>query len=131
MGFFSKRKGSPSVELQVPDELALSAAAEAEAGNHAGAMEAYANAIDKIHTMCVVTQAGSRIRQPGAQDQPILDGLVSSLSAVLAANPQADPSEVVQPALAYLNEIAGEAGPEATRYRSAIESIQSTCQSAR
>lgn len=131
MGFFSKKKGPRSADLQVPDEFALRATAEADAGNHAGALESYGTAIDKIHTMCVVAQPGSRVRQPSAQDQPILDGFVSSLAAVLSTEPQADPSATVQTAIAYLNEIAGEAGPEAARYRSAMESIQSTYQAAR
>lgn len=131
MGFFSKKKDTTSEDLQVPDEVALRAAVEADAGNHAGALESYGAAIDKIHTMCVVAQRGSRVRQPGAQDQPILDGFVSSLAAVLSTEPPADPSATVQTAIAYLNEIADEAGPEAARYRSAMESIQSTYQAAR
>jgi len=127
MGLFSK-KGPKAQPLQIPDELAVKAADQGAAGNHLAALETYGEAVDKIHTMCVVAQPGSRIRQPGPQDQVILDGFNSALVTVLASDPEAAavPS-IVERTVAYLRQIAGEAGSESGRYNTAIESIQVTC----
>lgn len=126
MGFFS-RQGRKAQPLQIPDELALKAADQAAAGDHITALQSYGEAVDKIHTMCVMAQPGSRIRQPGPQDQLILDGFNSALAAVLASDPGAGGvSSTVERTVAYLHEIAGEAGPESGRYYTAIESIRAT-----
>jgi hypothetical protein len=126
MGLFSK-KGPKAQPLQIPDELALKAANQAAAGNHLAALESYGEAVDKIHTMCVVAQPGSRIRQPGPQDQVILDGFNSALTAVVTSAPDAaGVSSTVERTVAYLHQIAGEAGPESSRYHSAINAIQAT-----
>lgn len=126
MGLFSK-KGPKPQQLQIPDELALKAADQGAAGNDLAALETYGEAIDKIHTMCVVAQPGSRIRQPGPQDQPILDGFNSALAAAVASNPDAaGVSSTVERTAAYLQQIASEAGPESSRYHSAISAIQAT-----
>ncbi len=127
MGLFSK-KGPKAQPLQIPDELAVKAADQGAAGNHLAALETYGEAVDKIHTMCVVAQPGSRIRQPGPQDQVILDGFSSALVTVLVSDPEAAavPS-IVERTVAYLRQIAGEAGSESGRYNAAIESIQVTC----
>ena len=131
MGLFSKKaaKVPRAASLQIPDELALRAADQAGSGDHYGALESYGKAVDKIHTMCVVAQPGSRIRQPGAQDQGILDGFNVSLAAVLSANPEsaAGASSTVEQTLAYLQQIGGEAGAESGRYFAAIEAIHTTC----
>jgi hypothetical protein len=127
MGLFSK-KGPKAQPLQIPDELAVKAADQGAAGNHLAALETYGEAVDKIHTMCVVAQPGSRIRQPGPQDQVILDGFNSALAAVVASAPDAaSVSSTVERTVAYLHQIAGEAGPESGRYHSAISAIQATC----
>jgi hypothetical protein len=126
MGLFSK-KGPKAQPLQIPDELALKAADQGAAGDHLAALESYGEAVDKIHTMCVVAQPGSRIRQPGPRDQVILDGFNSALAAVVASDPDpAGVSSTVERTVAYLHQIAGEAGPESGRYHAAIESIQAT-----
>jgi hypothetical protein len=123
----TNRQGK-AAPLQVPDELALKAADQARAGNNLGSLETYEEAVDKIHTMCVVAQPGSRIRQPGPQDQGILDGFTSALAAVLSADAEAPVSSTVERTVAYLQQIAGEAGPESGRYLDAIDSIQATLQ---
>jgi hypothetical protein len=127
VGFFSRKTPpTPKTELQVPDELAL------EAANHYGhaeflaAANAFATAIDKIHTMSVVAPAGSRIRTAGSHDQEILDGFNKSLGAVLAMDATAAISALVERTLAYLGEIAQEAGPEAERYITAMTDIETT-----
>lgn len=126
MGFLSK-KAPKAPPQQIPDELASRAADQAASGEHQGALESYGEAVDKIHTMCVVAQPGSRIRQPGAQDQGILDGFNAALAAVLSANPEAaGVSSTVERTVAYLQQIADEAGPESGRYFAAIEAIQTT-----
>lgn len=125
MGLFSK-KGPKAQPLQIPDELALRAADQGAAGNHLAALESYGEAVDKIHTMCVVAQPGSRIRQPGPRDQVILDGFNSALAALVASDPDAGVSSTVERTVAYLHQIAGEAGPESGRYHSAIGAIQAT-----
>src|SRR5262245_22803756 len=57
------------------------------AGDHLAALEPYGEAIYKIHTMDVVAPPGTRSRQPGPQDQPILDGFDGALAAVVASAP--------------------------------------------
>lgn len=125
MGFLS-RKGQRTQQLQVPDELALKARAQADGGNHGAAFETYGEAIDKIHTMCVVAAPGSRLRHPGAQDQEILDGFNEALAAVLRADPGSSVANTVDRTLAYLHEIAREAGVESGRYTAAIQAIDAT-----
>lgn len=114
MGLFSRKPGKPP--LQVPDELAQQAAAAYGTARFASAAESYATAIDKIHTMCVLAAPSSRIRAPGAQDQPILDGFVSSVGATLAMDPTAGIDSLVERTCAYLRDIADAAGTEANRY---------------
>jgi hypothetical protein len=124
MGLFSRK--APRPEQQIPDELASQAVSQYGSGDFLAALETYGQAIDKIHTMCVVANPSSRIRTPGAQDQMILDGFNNSLGAALETNAHANLSAVVERTVAYLSQIAGEAGPESPRYLSAIESIETT-----
>lgn len=125
MGLFSKKGSSASGSLQYPDELAQDAALAYGTANFSTALDTYALAIDKIHTMCVVASPSSRLRTPGPQDQPILDGFVSSLGAGLAMDATMDTS-IVAKTLEYLRQIADEAGPEAGRYQAAITAAART-----
>lgn len=129
MGLFSKKSrqassASTSGALQYPDELAQEAALKYGSSDFEGALEAYRTAIDKLHTMEVVAPAGSRIRTPGPQDQPILDGFVNSLGAAMSMDPEFRPTGTAEQAVIYLEEIANEAGAESERYRAAIKSIE-------
>jgi hypothetical protein len=124
MGLFSRKAKTPN--LQIPDALAQQADLQYGHQDFAGALETYAEAIDKIHTMCVATSAPSRIRTLGPRDQDILDGLNSSLGATLAMEPHRDVASLVQQTLGYLREIASEAGNESGRYLRAIDSIEAT-----
>lgn len=126
MALFSRKKSTPEPQLQVPDELATEADRQYGNANFLGALETYGRAIDKIHTMCVVADRSSRIRTPGPDDQEILDGFNNSLGAALATDKQASVSSIVEKATVYLQQIAGEAGRESTRYHTAIESIELT-----
>jgi hypothetical protein len=47
---------------------------------------------------------------------------------VLSADAEAPVSSTVERTVAYLQQIAGEAGPESGRYLDAIDSIQATLQ---
>lgn len=131
MGIFSRKSaksGGGGQELQYPDELAQEAAMAYGSGNFASALETYGTAIDKLHTMCVVAAPGSRIRTPGANDQPILDGFNNSLGVVLTDSPKDSHAELVSRTISYLNQIAAEAGPESGRYIDAARTIESTFQ---
>jgi hypothetical protein len=124
MGFFSRKTKAPN--LQLPDALAQQADLQYGHQDFAGAMETYAEGIDKIHTMCVVASASSRIRTLGPGDQGILDGFNSSLGATLAMEPRREVASLVQRTLGYLREIANEAGNEVGRYLQAIDAIETT-----
>lgn len=124
MGLFSRKTNAPNP--QVPDALAQQADLRYGHQDFAGAMETHAEAIDKIHTMCVATSALYRIRKPGPGDQDILDGFNSSLGATLAMEPHRDVASLVEQTLAYLQQIANEAGTESGRYLRAIDSIETT-----
>jgi hypothetical protein len=124
MGLFSRKKNRPN--LQIPDALAQQADLRYGHQDFAGAMKAYADAIDKIHTMCVATSARYRIRELGPGDEDILDGFNSSLGAALAMEPHRDVASLVEQTLGYLHEIASEAGTESGRYLRAIDSIETT-----
>ena len=79
MGLFTRApRESPR---QIPDELAEKAAVRYGNQDFVGAFQTYAEAIDKIHTMCVVADRSSRVRAPGPDDQPVLDGFSNALSA--------------------------------------------------
>lgn len=124
MGIFSKKRSGSSGrgELQYPDELAQKAALAYGSADFGTAMEGYANAIDKIHTMCVVASP-PRLRTPGLGDQYILDGFVNSVGASLSMEIPLD-ANLIERTLNYLGQIAGEAGSEAGRYQKAITDVQ-------
>lgn len=131
MGIFSrKRSAAPATggasTLQVPDELAQEAALAYGNGNFVVALDTYGTAIDKLHTMCVMADRGSRIRTPGPADQPILDGFNNSLGVVLSDAPKENYASLVQRSASYLREIAAEAGGESGRYLEAANAIEST-----
>lgn len=130
MGLFSRKtesSGSASAgSLQIPDQLAQRAAREYGTSNFMGALELYGEAIDKIHTMCVVASPSGRIRSLGAQDQPILDGFNNSLGAALAMDSTADVDRIVEQTLGYLREIAADAGPGDDRYALLMSNIDVT-----
>jgi hypothetical protein len=132
MALFSRKKAANSGgvpnpgALQVPDELAEKAALLYGNGDFPAALETYGAAIDKLHTMCVAAAPGSRIRTPGPQDQPILDGFNNSLGATLSMNAQASVAQQMEQSTAYLRQIAAEAGAESTRYLEAVANIEST-----
>ena len=75
-----EREGQAS-PLQPPDEFAAKGKAAYGGADFATAAEAYGNAVDKLHTMYVFPAPHDRHRQPSGQDQPILQGLISSLGA--------------------------------------------------
>jgi hypothetical protein len=128
MALFSRRgKRAPSPDgQQIPDRLGEQAALSYGIADFAAAFEQYAEAVDKIHTMCVLANRSSRIRVPGEQDQPILDGLVNSLGAALTSGATFNPHESVERSVAYLLQIADAAGGEAARYRNAAQELEST-----
>ncbi|TFV91149.1 hypothetical protein [Blastococcus sp. CT_GayMR16] len=128
MGWFREKTAGRgrTAPLQMPDQLAQEAADQYGNRDFAGALQTYGRAIDKIHTMCVMASPGSRIRSPGPQDQPILDGFNSSLGAALALNPRLDVATEVERATAYLRQVAMESPGEAPRYFDAIERFEST-----
>jgi hypothetical protein len=126
VGWFNGKRSakSDSGSDQIPDRLAREAAAHYGQSRFSAALDSYGEAIDKIHTMCVMAAPGSRIRFPGQQDQPILDGFVSSLGATLAMDPHADLRAEVERTSAYLYQIAAESPDEGQRYRKAIADIE-------
>ena len=124
VGLFSRR--NPPEELQIPDQLAQQAGYKFGTQDFAGAFNTYAEAIDKIHTMCVVTPRGMRQRTPGERDLVILDGLNNSLGAALAVNPQLDVRKLVERTIGYMDQIADEAGEADTLYHDAIRNIDIT-----
>ncbi|GGM16080.1 hypothetical protein GCM10011594_40110 [Nakamurella endophytica] len=92
-----------------------------------GALELYAEAIDKIHTMCVVAKPESRIRTPSESDAAIIDGFVDALGAALATNQSADAVSIASRTQGYLTQIGQEAarqGINATVYIAGCESIR-------
>lgn len=124
MGLFSKKKGAaPGGGRQYPDELAEEAQLAYGTSDFARAMEGFATAIDKLHTMYMVASPGSRIRSPGPQDQPILDGFVNSVGAGLSMDLPLDRT-LTEKTLNYLGQIAVEAGSEADRYNKAVSDAQ-------
>jgi len=127
MGLFSRKiedSGSSGPSgTQIPDRLAQRAAVEYGNSRFTAALELYGEAIDKIHTMCVVAQPSGRIRSLGAQDQPILDGFNNSLGAALAMDSTADVDRIVEQAMNYLREIAAEGGGGDNRYAAAMSNI--------
>lgn len=117
MGLFSKRSSSTSdAGLQFPDKLAQQADLEYGTQQFAAAFETYAEAVDKIHTMCVATPQDMRRRTPGPGDQAILSGIQNALGAALAMDSSLDPSSTVERTVAYLWQIADQAGAERQRY---------------
>ncbi len=128
MGLFSRRSSHrtrPPVTVeptrQIPDELAEQAQLAYGGQDFYGGLQTYALAIDKIHTMCVVAAPpSSRIRRPGPQDQPILDGFINALGATLASTPEKDVRSLVERSMNYLAEIAAEAGTYAEMYDATI-----------
>ena len=127
MGLFSRNRRASTSPQQIPDQLAAQALDKYGNQDFAGALETYRGAIDKIHTMCVVADRDSRIRQLDVSDEPILDGFVSSLGAALAVDPDRNIQSIVQSTVAYLAEISVEAeklGGPAAMYRDAIERIE-------
>jgi hypothetical protein len=136
LGLFSRRRVgergpvTPSKPLQVPDELARDAGGRLDAGDFTAALELYAQAIDKLHTMCVIAQRGSRLRDPSEADQPILDGFTTALTAVQGTlgRPRID-QRIIMNATGYLQQIAVEAqemGLSPERYVSAIHAIEAS-----
>lgn len=125
MGIFSKKRGGSSggAALQYPDELAEQAGLAYGNADFATALEGYATAIDKIHTMCVVASPASRIRTPGSRDQYILDGFVNAVGAGLSMGLSLDRG-LIDKTLNYLGQIAAEAGPESGRYEKAIADVR-------
>jgi hypothetical protein len=125
MPFFRRGQASASPagpQKQYPDELADKAALQYGGQDFDGAMETYATAIDKLHTMYVV--AGQRLRKPGPQDQQILDGFRNSVGATHAMYPDRDLRPALESAFNYLGQIADSAGPESHRYASTIQDAQ-------
>ncbi len=116
MGLFRKKSSSSGGggNEQPPDRLAREASSFYDSANFLRAFESYVEAIDKIHTMTVC--AVNPIRHPGPCDQPILDGINSSLGAALSTDRNAPVASGVQKSVHYLREISGIAGNESSRY---------------
>jgi hypothetical protein len=127
MALFSRRDtsaGRNASQLQPPDQLALKARELYGSQRFTAAFEAYASAVDKIHTMCVMAEPSSRRRQPGPGDQAILDGLVSAAGAALAMDPALDLKPTAIPTMMYLVQIAREASHESDRYLNASKELE-------
>lgn len=92
-------------------------------GQYGRALERYADAVDKVHTMSVVANPSSRIRHAGAQDQAILDGLVASCRDALAHGHDVG-STLVERRINYLLQIADESAAESSRYRRCVEELE-------
>jgi hypothetical protein len=132
MSWFSKDKvasdaASRSGSLQIPDQLAQ--AADRAYGNQdfIGAFRKSAEAVDKIHTMCVMAPAQSRIRQPSDRDDPILDRLTSALGGSLAVDPNAPVADLTRSTVGLLMQIANEAaqtGHDGTRYAETASELE-------
>lgn len=133
MGLFDgfKKSSQGSGGMQMPERLAQEAELLYGTQKFAAAADKYAEAVDKIDTMCYAAQAASRIRKPGMQDQPIFAGLNSALGAAMSLDPafKTEAVKIVQVAVAQLTRVAREPGvDQATRdmYDEAIEAIQLT-----
>lgn len=121
--FGKKRQKSTSApQKQYPDELAEVAEQLYATQQFGAAANQFALAIDKLHTMLVVSLPPNRLRQPGPGDQAILDGLQKSVGAAKATGQPFDRRDV-ETALNYLGEIQASAGDEARRYASALTDI--------
>lgn len=89
---------------QPPDEYAAEGRLLYGSADFVRAVEAFATAVDKMHTMYVVGNAS--YRRPSPADQGILDGLANSVGAALALNSQAPIRDSAGTALNYLVQIA-------------------------
>ena len=135
MGIFGRRphdqqqqQSSSQRELQIPDRLAGEAAQFYGSAQFGRAFATYCEAIDKMHTMCVVAEPGSRIRTPGDQDRPIVDGAVNSLGAALAMDASLRLGADVDRAASYLRQIAAEVqrmNREASMYQDGALALES------
>ena len=108
MGLFSrggKGKGPAGADrAQPPDEYGATGAAALAAGNAQAALEAYMNAIDKLHTMYVIGRF--QYRTPPAGDYALLEGFVSAAQAVKAERGEAAIARAVEQTANYLGQIA-------------------------
>jgi hypothetical protein len=134
MPWFKKGQGkaaptaAPNTQqIQLPDQLAQDAAQNYGNQDFAGAFRKYAEAVDKIHTMCVMAPSESRIRQPSDRDDPILHGLTSALGANLAMDPNSQVGDLTGQTVSYLMQIADEAshgGYDGSRYVEAARELE-------
>jgi hypothetical protein len=130
MGLFSKRnntattKAEPQGQLQIPDELAQRAALAYGSQQFTSAAEAYAQAVDKLHTMYAV--GNCQFRQPSPDDLPILEGLVNSVGAAIAMGSAAAVRQSAESSLHYLGDLErtlSARGQDTQMFRQAIENL--------
>ena len=133
MGLFSGFKKSPrgAEGIQLPERLAQEAEFLYGTQKFAESAEMYAEAVDKIDTMCFAAQPASRIRKPGMRDQRIFDGLNSALGAAMSINPsfKSQAARIVDVAVAQLFRVSREPGIDPATlemYDRAISEIQLT-----
>lgn len=88
-------------------------------------MELFGQAIDKLHTMYVAADPSSRIRSPGPQDTPILQGFTRALSAVLTQGATAETRQIAERTASYLADIARMASAAMGPYLTTIDEINS------
>ena len=111
-------------QTQIPDELSAKATHAYANQDFASALDYYAAAIDKLHSMYVSGEG--RFRQPGPHDGEILSGVNSALGATLAMNAAANVDNTLQRTIAYLGEISRAAGSEGGRYQATMHQLERT-----
>jgi len=134
MGIFSKRNNrdarpAPSNPFKFAPNGPEAAAAESRdaliAGDPQRGFERAVKSVDRLHDFYVFERAVNR--RPSADDQPILDGLVTALGALMAVDPSGqDAREGVREATHRLRTIstsAEERREEATRYRETLDRL--------
>lgn len=133
MGLFNRQKKNfgTAEGIQLPERLADAAEFLYGTQKFAEAAEKYAEAVDRIDTMCYAAQPSSRIRRPALRDQTIFDGLNSALGAAMAmdASFKSRASQIVQVGVAQLYRVSREPGVDPSvqlMYDEAIRKIQLT-----
>lgn len=129
MGLFKRQQPSTTgvtrpAGLQPPDAKAAEAKDLYSQQRFSTSLDAYGEAIDKLHTMYVM--GGSRYRTPSADDDTILNGFVSALGASLAVNKSEPITNAVEQACGYLLQIeqmCASEGIDGRRYAVAIADI--------
>ena len=107
MPLFGRKRsdvGPAGSAAQPPDEFGEQARLAYGSQQFSEALELYARAIDKLHTMYVM--GGCQYRQPSQADEYIVTGFVSALGAAKAISPSADFAGQAEPPIGYLSQIA-------------------------